>query len=56
MHAATQPADGYDPILCARLTKAMRLAPTVAVYNALLEGQPVPRSALDPQWAPRYGL
>lgn len=34
--------------------KAMRLAPTLAVYNALMAGQPVPSSELDPKWAKRY--
>lgn len=36
--------------------KAMRLAPDVRVYQALLEGQAVPVSELDPYWRNRYGL
>lgn len=36
--------------------KAMMLAPTLAIYRALLQGQQVPVSALDPTWAKRYGL
>ena len=38
------------------ITKAMRLAPNTLVFRALLEGQEVPVSALDPAWAHRYGL
>lgn len=49
-------ADRYDIALAVRLTKAMRLAPTMEVYRALLEGQPVPVSALDQTWRRRYGL
>jgi hypothetical protein len=48
--------DGYDPIMCAHISKAMRLAPNVLVFNALLEGQQVPVDALDANWARRYGL
>lgn len=36
--------------------KAMRLATCVAVYHALLQGQPVPYEALDPKWRSRYRL
>lgn len=36
--------------------KAMRLAPNLEVYRALLTGQDVPVSALDQRWARRYGL
>lgn len=39
-----------------RCQKAMRLAPTLEVFEALLAGQPVPVTALDPQWRRRYGL
>lgn len=39
-----------------RVEKAMRLAPSVAVFEALLAGQEVPVGALDPLWARRYGL
>jgi hypothetical protein len=34
--------------------KAMRLAPNLRVYQALLAGQPVPYEALDPDWRDRY--
>lgn len=53
---AAAAVDGYCPAVCARLSKAIRLAPNGAVLNALLEGQPVPVSALDPAWTKRYGL
>lgn len=36
--------------------KAMRLAPSLAVCRALLDGQDVPRNALDPGWLRRYGI
>lgn len=36
--------------------KAMRLAPSLAVYRALLDGQKVPAAALDQRWRRRYGL
>lgn len=36
--------------------KAMRLAPTLEVYEALLNGQPVPNDQLDQTWARRYGI
>lgn len=49
-------AVGYDRRLCSRLSKAMRLAPSIAVFGALLEGQQVPVEALDPVWARRYRL
>lgn len=39
-----------------RIGKAMRLAPSLQVFQALLEGQEVPVSALDPHWRQRYGL
>lgn len=39
-----------------RLGKAMRLAPSIDVFDALLAGQPVPASALDQEWRKRYGL
>jgi hypothetical protein len=35
---------------------AMRLAPTLAVYRAIMAGEQVPLSALDPQWRFRYRL
>lgn len=55
VEAASQ-VDGYDPADCARLSKAIRLAPNLVVFRALLDGQPVPVSALDPAWTKRYGL
>lgn len=36
--------------------KAMALAPTLGVYEALLKGQEVPVSALDPEGVRRYGV
>lgn len=36
--------------------KALRLAPNIQVCEALLRGEPVPRSQLDPLWAKRYGV
>lgn len=36
--------------------KAMRLAPNVRVYQALLAGRPVEAGALDPYWRARYRL
>lgn len=36
--------------------QAMRLAPTLAVYRALLNGEDVPADALDQKWRKRYGL
>jgi hypothetical protein len=48
--------EAYDRALERRLAKALRLAPNTLVFAALLEGQPVPVSALDPVWSRRYGL
>jgi hypothetical protein len=36
--------------------RAMMLAPTVTICEALLRGEEVPVSQLDPVWARRYGL
>jgi hypothetical protein len=36
--------------------KAMRLAPTLAIYRALVNGEDVPREHLDPLWVRRYRL
>lgn len=36
--------------------KAMLLAPTLAIYQALLQNQEVPVDALDPGWRRRYRL
>lgn len=38
------------------LLKAVRLAPSIEVCEALLRGQRVPRSKLDPTWLKAYGL
>ncbi len=37
-----------------RALKAMRLATSLPVYRALIEGQPVPSSQLNQQWLKRY--
>jgi hypothetical protein len=39
-----------------RLWRAIMLGPTIDVCEALLREEPVPRSALDPVWARRFGL
>jgi hypothetical protein len=39
-----------------RLWRAIMLSPTIDVCEALLREEPVPRSALDPVWARRFGL
>lgn len=36
--------------------RAMMLTPKVEVCDALLKGQKVPKSALDPLWRKRYRL
>lgn len=36
--------------------RAMMLAPTLEICEALLRGEDVPRSALDPVWLKRFGL
>ena len=38
------------------LIRAVRLAPSLDVCEALLSGGRVPMSRIDPQWAERYGL
>lgn len=38
------------------LYRAVTLAPTIDVCEALLRGEKVPVSRLDPAWARRYGL
>jgi hypothetical protein len=40
----------------AALAKAVRLAPSLEVCGALLRGERVPVSRLDPDWAKAYGL
>jgi hypothetical protein len=42
--------------LSLRISKAMELAPTIAVFDSLLAGEDVPRSALDQRWVKRYRL
>lgn len=39
-----------------RLHRAIMLAPTLEICEALLRGEDVPRSQLDPDWATRYGV
>jgi hypothetical protein len=39
-----------------RLWRAIMLSPTPAVCEALLRGQDVPTSRLDPEWVSRLGL
>ena len=39
-----------------RVHRAIRLAPTLEVCEALLRGERVPRTALDPMWRKAYGL
>lgn len=56
----------YDPVLARlrfrgdedaqEIMKAIRLANTLPVARALLRGETVPRSSVDPQWLKAYGL
>jgi hypothetical protein len=39
-----------------RIYVAMMLSPTIEVCEALLRGESVPPSAVDPVWARRFGL
>ena len=39
-----------------RLWRAMMLAPTLEVCEALLRGEKVPTSKLDPEWVERFGV
>lgn len=57
-HGARKRAADYEANsdISETITKAMRLAPNTLIFRALLEGQEVPVSALDPVWAHRYGL
>jgi hypothetical protein len=41
---------------CERGLKALMLAPTPAIYEALLAGERVPIGRLNPEWVRRYGL
>lgn len=45
-----------DGVLEGRTFRAMMLAPTVEICEALLRGEDVPVSALDQEWAKAYGL
>lgn len=45
-----------DPITASRAWRALMLAPTIEIWQALLDGQAVPVSQLDPLWARRFGL
>jgi hypothetical protein len=36
--------------------KCIRLAPDLATCEALMRGENVPKSRLDPQWAKAYGI
>jgi hypothetical protein len=38
-----------------RLWRAMMLAPTAAILDALLAGEAVPIDQLDPKWVARFG-
>lgn len=38
------------------LHKALRLAPSLEMCEALLRGEKVPVSKLDPRWARAYGI
>jgi hypothetical protein len=40
----------------AAILRALRLAPTIELGEAILRGEKVPTSALDPEWAKAYGL
>lgn len=40
----------------ARLMAVIRLAPTIEIAEAMLRGERVPVSRLDPEWAKAYGL
>ena len=55
-HGARQRAADYDANhhLSLRISKAMRLAPNAIVFQALLDGQPVPHEAMDQEWLRRY--
>ena len=38
------------------ILKAVRLSPSLEICEALLRGEKVPLSRLDPKWAKAYGL
>lgn len=39
-----------------RIYRAWMLAPTIEIYEALMKGEDVPISALDPVWVDRFGM
>lgn len=45
-----------DSLRDRRLTRAVLLAPSLEICEALLRGERVPVSRLDPRWVKRYGL
>lgn len=51
-----QPDPTEDAQATRRLWRALMLAPTLEVLEALLASQHVPRSRLDAVWARRFGL
>lgn len=57
---ARRERESFDEVADARagaeLHKALRLAPTLEVCEALLRGESVPKSRLDPEWSKAYGL
>jgi hypothetical protein len=56
MAAVEQQVDRDAILEGRRVGKAMRLATSLAVFDALLGRQPVPVGVLDPDWRGRYGL
>lgn len=56
MRDVEQAAQPWHDDTSLQVGKAMRLAPALAVFRALLAGQVVPVAALDAEWARRYGL
>lgn len=61
------PLDALEPVLAKfrdsaarregrEMIKAVRLAPTLEVCEALLRDEPVPKSRLDQEWLSRYGV
>ena len=39
-----------------QILKAIRLAPTLEICEALLRGERVPKGMLDPAWCKAYGI
>ena len=48
--------DTYERRESLRLLRAVRLAPSLEVCEAILRRERVPKSRLDPLWTERYGL